>query len=149
MKNSRGGCSCPSNAEPASCVHRLYLGSTPWLIKKSHPLVVDLSAEATSLNPWGFAISTPSTKLGLTLPGPQKLTPRISRSIHVSRPTYFSLPGQIHLNRSLSQTSMLGWMLPTPVSRNFFHPSSSYAAIWTVVGISTCSFSLSAFRRVI
>src|SRR4030043_20394 len=75
MKYSKGGASWSANADPASLVHKLYRGTTPWPIRKSHPPAVDFTAEPTSLNPCGWATTPPRTKFRLTRPGPQTSPP--------------------------------------------------------------------------
>lgn len=80
-------------------------GVMPFDMKKRRPSVVDAIASSTVLKPNGSAISTPATKLGITLRAPKISAESRMRRCHSSRPTYRSLPGQYILNRYSSHTS--------------------------------------------
>src|SRR6266540_5987304 len=81
-------------------------GMMPWLIMKSTPSDVDFTASLTVSKPYGFAISTPPTKFGRTLPSPKTSTSSIRLLTQPSQPTRRFFPGLIHSNNRLSQTSM-------------------------------------------
>lgn len=62
-------------------------GVMPCDMKKRRPSVVDAMASSTVLKPKGSAISTPATKLGMTLRAPKTSVESRMRLCHSSRPT--------------------------------------------------------------
>lgn len=62
-------------------------GVMPCDMKKRSPSVVDAIASSTVLKPNGSAISTPATKLGITLRAPKISAESRIRLCHSARPT--------------------------------------------------------------